>query len=140
MNERQLRFVEEYRITPNATQAAIRAGYSKKTAYSIGQRLLKHVEVSKMLQQKSEESAQRVDITQDYVLKTIYDTVERCRVNGKSFQPHAILKGTDQLGKHLRMWGDDKGKDDSGGALEVHIHLYGAERPMKTINGHGDES
>ena len=43
---KQKRFCDEYLIDTNATQAAIRAGYSEKTAYSIGQRLLKDVEVS----------------------------------------------------------------------------------------------
>lgn len=46
MNPKQTRFVQEYLIDTNATQAAIRAGYSKKTAYSQGQRLLKNAEVA----------------------------------------------------------------------------------------------
>ncbi len=45
LTDRQKRFCEEYIVDCNATQAAIRAGYSEKTAYSIGQRLLKKVEV-----------------------------------------------------------------------------------------------
>ena len=45
MNPKQQRFAEEYVVDHNATQAAKRAGYSPKTAYSQGQRLLKHVEV-----------------------------------------------------------------------------------------------
>lgn len=45
MTEKQKRFCEEYIIDCNATQAAVRAGYSEKTAYSMGQRLLKKVEV-----------------------------------------------------------------------------------------------
>lgn len=45
MTEKQKKFADEYLIDCNATQAAIRAGYSKKTAYSAGQRLLKKVEV-----------------------------------------------------------------------------------------------
>lgn len=46
LTPKQDRFVEEYLIDLNATQAAIRTGYSEKTAYSQGQRLLKHVEVA----------------------------------------------------------------------------------------------
>lgn len=46
MTEKQKKFADEYLIDTNATQAAIRAGYSEKTAYSQGQRLLKNVEVS----------------------------------------------------------------------------------------------
>lgn len=45
MTEKQKRFCEEYIVDCNATQAAIRAGYSEKTAYSMGQRLSKKVEV-----------------------------------------------------------------------------------------------
>ena len=45
LNRRLSRFAQEYLIDLNATQAAIRAGYSPRTAYSAGQRLLNHVEV-----------------------------------------------------------------------------------------------
>ena len=45
MNEKQKNFTQEYIKDKNATQAAIRAGHSGKTAYSIGQRLLKNVEI-----------------------------------------------------------------------------------------------
>ena len=45
MNKKTDIFCQEYVIDLNATQAAIRAGYSEKTAYSIGSRLLKDVEV-----------------------------------------------------------------------------------------------
>ena len=45
MTHRQELFIQEYLNSLNATQSAIKAGYSPKTAYSIGQRLLKNVEV-----------------------------------------------------------------------------------------------
>lgn len=47
LNEMQKRFVAAYIAEPNATQAAIKAGYSKKTAASQGERLLRHVEISR---------------------------------------------------------------------------------------------
>jgi len=49
LNEKQKRFCDEYVIDYNATQSAIRAGYSEKTAYSIGQRMLKKVEIQKQI-------------------------------------------------------------------------------------------
>lgn len=55
LNERQMRFVDEYMIDLNATQAAIRAGYSVKTAYSQGQRLLKHVELKTEIERRTEQ-------------------------------------------------------------------------------------
>ena len=51
MNARQRRFCEEYAQNPNATQSALQAGFSSKTAYSIGQRLLKNVEIEEYIQQ-----------------------------------------------------------------------------------------
>lgn len=68
MNAQQERFCQEYLIDLNATQAALRAGYSPKTAYSQGQRLLKHVEVAAQIQQAMDERSQRVQFTADEVL------------------------------------------------------------------------
>lgn len=68
MNQRQKRFVEEIVIDPNATQAAIRAGYSKKTARSIGQRLLTNVDIKKEIQKARKRREKRTEIKQDRVL------------------------------------------------------------------------
>lgn len=54
MTSKQKRFCIEYLIDCNATQAAIRAGYSAKTAYSVGQRMLKNVEVKKYIDEQFE--------------------------------------------------------------------------------------
>ena len=71
LTEMQERFCQEYIIDLNATQAAIRAGYSEKTAYSQGQRSLKKVEIQAYLQEKMKERAERTEITQDKVLKEL---------------------------------------------------------------------
>lgn len=52
LTTKQKRFCTEYLIDLNATQAAIRAGYSEKTAYSMGQRMLKNVEIKKYIDQQ----------------------------------------------------------------------------------------
>ena len=57
MTHRQELFIQEYIKTGNATYLAITAGYSKKTAYSIGQRLLKNVEVEKTIDRLSKNIA-----------------------------------------------------------------------------------
>lgn len=69
LTDRQRRFVSEYLIDLNATQAAIRAGYSQKTAYSAGQRMLKKVEIQTTLQEEIQKRSIRTNITQDMVLK-----------------------------------------------------------------------
>lgn len=60
MNARQARFVEEYLVDMNATQAAIRAGYSEKTAYSQGSRLLKNAEIQARVRARTDEINSRL--------------------------------------------------------------------------------
>lgn len=55
MNQRQKAFCEAYILTGNATKAAIKAGYSQRTAKSIGQRLLTFVDVHEYIRQRNEE-------------------------------------------------------------------------------------
>lgn len=64
-------FVNEYLIDLNATQAAIRAGYSAKTAYSQGERLLRNAEISKAVIEAQNARSERTEITQDMVLKEL---------------------------------------------------------------------
>lgn len=71
LNAKQERFVAEYLIDLNATQAAVRSGYSARTAYSIGQRLLKHVEVDAAIASAQTERSQRTEITADQVLREL---------------------------------------------------------------------
>ncbi len=65
------RFGEEYIIDLNATKAAERAGFSLKTAYSQGQRLLKNVEVQAYIAKAQDARSRRTEITQDAVLKRV---------------------------------------------------------------------
>lgn len=69
MTEKQKRFADEYLIDLNATQAAIRAGYSKKTAYSQGERLLKKVEVEKYIQERMKQLASEKVATAEEVIQ-----------------------------------------------------------------------
>lgn len=65
MTPKQEAFVREYLVDLNATQAAIRAGFSAKTAYSAGQRLLKHVEVAAAITEARRKLSARADFTVD---------------------------------------------------------------------------
>jgi len=71
----QERFIHEYQIDMNATQAAIRAGYSKKTAYSQGQRLLKRVEIFSRIQK-----------TRKKVMKQLHQDNEDALLNAKDVE------------------------------------------------------
>lgn len=118
MTPRQQRFRDEYLVDLNGTQAAIRAGYSAQTAEAAASRLLRNVKVSEGIKVAMKERERRTEITADYVLSTIRDTVERCRqaepvlnrdgepTGEYRFDAQAVLKGTELLGKHLKMWTD----------------------------------
>lgn len=71
LSPKQQRFAEEYLVDLNATQAALRAGYSEKTASSQGQRLLTKVDVQASISKAREEISKRTEITQDAVLKEL---------------------------------------------------------------------
>lgn len=120
---KQDRFIEEYIIDLNATQAAIRAGYSEKTAQEQSSRLLSNVIIKQKIQVLLDERSKRTNITADYVLGTIKDTIERCRqaepvlefnhetkqmeTTGEfKFEHSGVLKGCELLGKHLKLFTD----------------------------------
>jgi phage terminase small subunit len=68
LTQKQRRFVQEYLVDLNATQAAIRAGYSERTAHVQGPRLLGNVRVQVAIQEALKKREQRTEITQDRVL------------------------------------------------------------------------
>lgn len=69
LNDRQTRFAQEYCKDFNATQAAIRAGYSEKTAGSQGHDLLKIPEIVERIEERKEELAAIAEIDAAWVLK-----------------------------------------------------------------------
>lgn len=132
LTDKQELFCQQYLVDLNATQAAIRAGYSKKTANEQGSRLLANVSVSARLAVLQEKRLKKIEVDQDYVLKTIIDTVERCKqaepvldregnpTGEYKFDSNAVLKGSELLGKYLAMW-TEKQQVDHKGSLEFNI-------------------
>lgn len=71
LTEKQKRFVAEYLVDLNATQAAIRAGYSERTADRIGPELLGKTCVSAEIQRAIQARQKRTEVTQDMVLREL---------------------------------------------------------------------
>lgn len=69
LTPKQKRFVAEYLLDLNATAAAIRAGYSKKTAEVIGYENLRKPQIEAAINQAIQEREKRTEITQDMVLR-----------------------------------------------------------------------
>ena len=120
LNDRQGLFVSEYIKDMNATQAAIRAGYSKKTAYSQGQRLLKNVEIKKavddlLLQVRKNNVADAVEI-EEYLTAVMRGKMKETEmINVGNFEQELVevpakqttrIKAAELLGKRYAMWTD----------------------------------
>ena len=71
LTDKQKRFCDEYLIDLNATQAAIRAGYSPKTAEQTASRLLRNVKVQEYIAKRQKELSRSTEITQERVIKEL---------------------------------------------------------------------
>lgn len=118
LTEKQKRFIDEYLIDLNATAAAIRAGYSEKTANEIGSQNLVKLSIQKAIAERLKERQQRTEITQDYVLRNLKKIAEKSM--GYSDAPHqqAATKAIELLGKHLGMFRESVQMD---GELRIQV-------------------
>lgn len=71
LSAKQQRFVEEYLIDLNATQAAIRAGYKEKYAHTNANKLLQNTTIQQYISERKADRVERTEITQDMVLKEL---------------------------------------------------------------------
>ena len=128
LTPKQERFVEEYLVDLNAAQAAIRAGYSKKAAKEQGYENLTKPHIQEAIKKAMDDRSERVEASQDYVLESVIETMERSKqakpvtekngtpiftetpdgeiVPAYTFNAAAVLKGAEILGKHLGMFVD----------------------------------
>lgn len=108
LTDKQQRFVAEYLIDLNATQAAIRAGYSAKNADKIGSQLLGKTRVSEAIQAEKTARSERTEITQDYVIKKLKAIADQEASDGtdSELKYSSQLKALELLGRHLGMFTD----------------------------------
>ena len=89
LTAKQQRFCDEYLIDLNATQAAIRAGYSKRTAAASAARLLRNVKVQEYIAQRMAEKESKRIADQDEVLKYLTSVLR-----GESRAQEIVVEGT----------------------------------------------
>lgn len=122
LTAKQKRFCDEYLIDLNATQAAIRAGYSKKTAYSIGEENLRKPDLKKYIADRMAEKESALIATQDEVLQyltqvlrgeskseivvveSIGDFMSEARTMKKAPDEKERLKAAELLGKRYGLY------------------------------------
>jgi phage terminase small subunit len=94
-------------VDNNATQAAIRAGYSEDTAKQIGSENLSKPAIAKEIEKRLERRSKRLDCDADYVLSTIREMIEKSRdSDSELYDPAIVLKGAELIGKTLKLFTD----------------------------------
>lgn len=114
LTPKQDTFCREYIIDLNGTQAAIRAGYSKRTAVVQGSRLLMNANVSERIQTLMAERAERAQRSADDVLRDIEKVKASCMQEVEDTElgamvmvdPKAALKALELEGRHRKMFTD----------------------------------
>ena len=137
LTDKQRRFCEEYLIDLNATQAAIRAGYSQNTARQIASENLSKLDIQEYLTQLKSERSERVSLNADWVMTRLRENVERAMqltpVLDRNGNPTGVFRydgavanrALELIGRHLGMF------DSSDDRYEL---------PMATIIAQSDEA
>ena len=117
---KQQRFVEEYLVDLSATASAKRAGYSDKTAYSIGWELLRKPEIQDAIQIARNALSVRTQLSQDWVL-------ERWKIEalgeGPDTNSSARNKATEMIAKHFGMLTDKVQVEQTGPPPTINVRF-----------------
>ncbi len=121
LTPKRARFVEEYLIDLNATQAAIRAGYSAKTANEQGAQLLAKLSIRQAVAEAQAVRSKRTEITQDEVVQGLK---KEATLEGEGSSHSARVAAWAHLGKHLGMFTDNLNVK-GGGPVTFVMRLHG---------------
>jgi phage terminase small subunit len=130
LTNKQKAFVREYVIDSNATQAAIRAGYSKKTAANIGNQLLQKTTIKEAINNKNKEVADKCLVTVEYIIEGLKEVITKClqqepvmkwdyeqkklvETGEWKFDSHGANKAFELLGRYKQMFKDGSGQPTS---------------------------
>lgn len=139
LRPKQKLFADEYLKDLNATRAAIDAGYSRKTAYSIANENLNKPEIKAYIAQKQQEIAKKNELSVSWVLQELKDTYAACRsaiavldhegneTGEYRFEANASIRALELLGKHV-------------GMFNTKIDIGGGEKPILVATAQMNET
>jgi len=132
LSDKQKRFCDHYLISFNATQSAIKAGYSKKTAHSIGSENLIKPEIQKYLQSKKEKIAKKLEISQERTMlemaRISFSSVLNLYNEDGTFKPiHELDDNTAAAIQSLEL-------NEDGEIIK--IKLWDKNKPMEMLGKH----
>ena len=121
LTPKQQRFVEEYLIDLNATQAAIRAGYSEKTAKEIGSENLTKPNIAKAIAEAQEKLSNKAQVTVEMVVQGLLNEAKDL---SEGSTQSARVSAWAHLGKHLGMFKDKiEHTGANGGPIDLSLKV-----------------
>ena len=120
MTPKKRLFAKHYLVSHNASDAARKAGYSKRTAASQGQRLLKDVDVSKAVASHAEKVGEELLVDAKRVLKNVLE-IANYRPRDDEASHKDVLRANEMLMRHLGLLNADESQK-GGGAVTVVIN------------------
>lgn len=123
LTDKQQRFCEEYLVDLNATQAAIRAGYSEKTAQEQGSQNLSKLMVRARIEALQKERSEKLSIDAEWVLRRLVSISDRCM----QAEPVMVFSPADKAMVH---------KEDEEGNRLYQFDSSGANRATEMIGKH----
>jgi len=126
LTDKQRLFIHEYLIDLNATQAAIRAGYSKKTAKTIGGQNLSKLIIKNAIKKALDRKIEKSDLSREEIINDLrlikdqclqtkpvqdYDKKAKKFTDNYYYDPKAATKALELLGKHMGLFSDEENAD-----------------------------
>lgn len=104
LTPKQQKFCDEYLIDLNGTQAAIRSGYSEKTANEQASRLLVNVNIKEYLKLKQKKTTEKLEISKEEIVKLVLEIAkskgEKTNDRLKAFEIVNKMLGLNDVEKH----------------------------------------
>ena len=138
MNPRQTRFVQEYLGTRNASEAAARAGYSKRAAGQVGHVLLKNAEVAAAVREGEAQIAREADISRRKVLDGLQEAIELARAKRDA---GGMIAGWREIAKLCGYYAPERHEvrlSADGAALQRELE-YMSDAELAKLVAQGDE-
>ena len=136
LTDKQRVFVDEYLVDLNGTRAAIRAGYSEKSAREIASQNLTKLNIQKAIEKAFDERKARVLVTQDDVINGLLDEAKN-KDDGSSHS--ARVSAWAHLGKHLNMFTDKVDHTSSDGSMKPVFNIVGVSPDDNGASGDSTE-
>lgn len=134
LNPKQERFCQEYVIDLNGTQAAIRAGYSERSARQIADQNLSKLDIQNKIKELQSEIGNKLGVDAAWIISRLKEVAERCmtaepvmtKVNGESiesgeykFDASGANRALELLGKHVGIFEKDNEQKDRSIVVKI---------------------